>query len=162
MDRWCGPSSRKQFVRRGLTAKSAVKPSKSKFLSLVGANRNMLFDPAGSGPNSFLVSARPSDLLRVLTDASPRQRNRRREQAMLITRKSLMTGKLHTIEIPVTQAELDAYHSSGTCIQDFFPHLTPAEREFIKSGITAEEWATLADEDDEIEQSETEEPANER
>jgi len=77
-----GPSSRKQFVRRGLTAKGAVKPSKSKFLSLIDANRNLLFDPAGFGPNSFLVPVRHSDLLRVRTDAIQRQSNHRKEPTM--------------------------------------------------------------------------------
>ena len=75
-----GPSSRKQFVSRGLTAKSAVKPSKSKFLSPIGAKRNPLFDPAGFETNSFLVPDRHSDLLRVLTDAIPRRWNHRRRK----------------------------------------------------------------------------------
>jgi hypothetical protein len=77
-----GPSSRKQFVRRGLTAKGAVKPSKSNFLSLIGAKRKLLFDPAGFGPNCFLVPVRHSDLLRVRTDAIQRQSNHRKEPAM--------------------------------------------------------------------------------
>src|SRR5271155_5601700 len=39
-----------------------------------------------------------------------------------------------------------ATFSAGTAIQDFFPHLTPAQREFIITGTTAEEWATLPEE----------------
>ena len=67
---------------------------------------------------------------------------------MRITRKSLISGRVQTMDIPVTQAELDAYYATEVSIQDQFPQLTPEQREFIKSGITAEEWATLPKEED--------------
>ena len=60
---------------------------------------------------------------------------------MLVTRKSLISGKVHTIELPVSPEELDAYLSGDADIQDAFPHLTAEQREFIKTGITPEEWA---------------------
>jgi hypothetical protein len=72
---------------------------------------------------------------------------------MRITRNSFMSGKLHTMDIPVTPAELDAYYAGSANVQDCFPHLTAEQREFIKSGITPEEWATLSDEDDESERT---------
>lgn len=59
---------------------------------------------------------------------------------MLITRTSLLTGIERSMEIPVTQEELDNYVSSGQLIQNALPHLTPAQREFIMTGITEEEW----------------------
>jgi len=43
------------------------------------------------------------------------------------------------MEIAVTQAQLDAWQA-GTLIQDAMPNLSADEREFIKTGITAEEW----------------------
>ncbi len=58
---------------------------------------------------------------------------------MLITRKSMLSGKNHTMELPVNQAQLDAY-AAGELVQDAFPNLDADEREFIKTGITAEEW----------------------
>jgi hypothetical protein len=58
---------------------------------------------------------------------------------MKITRKSLITGKTHTRDLPITEAQLAAYES-GVLVQDAFPHLSPPEREFIKTGITPEEW----------------------
>ena len=58
---------------------------------------------------------------------------------MKITRTSPFTGKEHTLEIPVTEQQLRAW-LSGVLIQDAMPNLTPDEREFIKTGITAEEW----------------------
>jgi hypothetical protein len=59
---------------------------------------------------------------------------------MKVTRKSLLTGKVHSMELPVNPLELDAYHAGTNSIQDVFPHLTDEQREFIKSGITPEEW----------------------
>ncbi len=62
---------------------------------------------------------------------------------MKVTRQSLLTGKVHSMELPVSPLDLDAYHSGTANIQDVFPHLTDEQREFIKSGITPEEWATM-------------------
>ena len=61
---------------------------------------------------------------------------------MKVTRKSLISGKLHTMELPASPLDLDAYHAGNLNIQDVFPHLTAEQREFIKSGITPEEWST--------------------
>jgi hypothetical protein len=140
-----GPSSREQFLLRGLTAKNAVNPSKSNFRSLIGAKRNLLFDPAGYERNSSLVPGRHRDLLRVFTDAIRRQRKHRKGTTMRITRKSLMSGKVHSMEIAVNPAELDAYHAGQTNIQDVLPKLKAARREFITTGITPDEWASLGE-----------------
>ena len=59
---------------------------------------------------------------------------------MLITRKSWISGETHTLDLPVTEEQLDAYYDKGVLIQNAFPNLNADEREFIKSGITAEEW----------------------
>ena len=59
---------------------------------------------------------------------------------MLITRKSPFTGKVHTKEIPVTQDQLDKW-ARGELIQIAMPFLTSSQREFIKTGITKEEWS---------------------
>ena len=58
---------------------------------------------------------------------------------MLITRTSPFTGTTISMNIAVTQAQLDAWQA-GTLIQDAMPNLSADEREFIKTGITAEEW----------------------
>ena len=58
---------------------------------------------------------------------------------MRITRKSILTGIDHTIEIPVTIAQVVAWNS-GMHIQDAMPNLTAGQREFIMTGITEEEW----------------------
>ncbi len=59
---------------------------------------------------------------------------------MEIIRTSMLTGKTHTMDIPVTEAQLDLYYSYKVLLQDAFPNLTPSQREFIKTGITDEEW----------------------
>lgn len=58
---------------------------------------------------------------------------------MQITRKSPFTGTVRTLDIPVTQEQLNEWQS-GVLIQDAMPNLTAGEREFIKTGITDEEW----------------------
>ena len=61
---------------------------------------------------------------------------------MEITRKSSVTGKRHTLDLPITDAQIAKYHN-GALVQDAFPHLTADQREFIISGATAEEWINL-------------------
>ena len=61
---------------------------------------------------------------------------------MLITRQSLISGKTHTIEIPVTDDQLDAW-KAGANIQNVMPELDPDQREFIMTGITADEWLEI-------------------
>ena len=58
---------------------------------------------------------------------------------MQITRKSTLTGLTHEMNLPITQQELDRWQG-GELIQDVFPHLSDDQREFLKTGITAEEW----------------------
>jgi len=58
---------------------------------------------------------------------------------MLITRTSFLSGKTNTREIPVTEAQLKAWQD-GVMIQDAMPNLSADDREFIKTGITVEEW----------------------
>lgn len=59
---------------------------------------------------------------------------------MLVTRTSAFTGKTRTLDLPVTQEELDRYQNTRILLQDAFPHLSFADREFIKTGVTQEEW----------------------
>jgi hypothetical protein len=59
---------------------------------------------------------------------------------MLITRKSWLSGEVRTLDLPITESELFAYQCEGVLLQNAFPHLTAGQREFIKSGITDEEW----------------------
>ncbi len=67
---------------------------------------------------------------------------------MLITRTSIFTGNKRTLDLPVTQQMLDAY-AAGALLQDAFPDLSIDDREFIKSGVTPEEWDAFLPEDEE-------------
>jgi hypothetical protein len=68
---------------------------------------------------------------------------------MNITRISMLTGQTHTRDLPVTQAQLDRYYKGDMLLQLAFPFLSADDREFIKTGITAEEWAMFAEEQEE-------------
>jgi hypothetical protein len=59
---------------------------------------------------------------------------------MLITRKSLISGNINTMSLPITEEQYNAWEQ-GTLVQVAMPHLTPDEREFVMSGITPTEWA---------------------
>jgi hypothetical protein len=59
---------------------------------------------------------------------------------MIITNKSKVSGKVRSMDLPVTEAQLNRYNTGRVTLQDCFPNLSADEREFIKSGITAEEW----------------------
>tara|TARA_R100000808_G_C2139455_1_gene147367 strand:- start:83 stop:304 length:222 start_codon:yes stop_codon:yes gene_type:complete len=60
-----------------------------------------------------------------------------------VTRTSILTGKINTISLPVTQKQLDLYENSKELIQNVMPNLTNAQREFVKTGITEQEWDKL-------------------
>jgi uroporphyrinogen-III synthase len=58
---------------------------------------------------------------------------------MQYTRKSQLTGIHHTLDLNITNEQLDRFYS-GEAVQKVFPHLPAHEREFILTGITKEEW----------------------
>lgn len=58
---------------------------------------------------------------------------------MKITRTSPFSGQTNTRDIPVTEEQLERWRA-GTLIQDAMPNISPGDREFIKTGITPEEW----------------------
>ena len=69
-----------------------------------------------------------------------------------VTRQSIITKKINTMELPITQEHLDIYETVGDIlIQDAFPNLDAEQREFILTGITPQEWNDTfgGDEDEE-------------
>ena len=64
---------------------------------------------------------------------------------MNITRISPLTGRATTMDLPVTQDQLDELASRGPrrLIQEIFPDLSASEREFIKTGYTQADWDKL-------------------
>ena len=64
----------------------------------------------------------------------------RKGNIMQITKVSMFTKKEHTLDIPVTNEQLEKWNK-GMVIQEAMPHLTPDQREFLMTGVTKEEWA---------------------
>ena len=55
---------------------------------------------------------------------------------MLVEKTHLITGKVNTMDLPVTQAQMDLYNSVGRPnVQDIFPDLDVDQREFLISGM---------------------------
>lgn len=61
---------------------------------------------------------------------------------MKITKTSIQSGITRTLDLDVT---LDEYASwrGGELIQNAMPRLNADEREFLMTGITAEEWEKM-------------------
>ena len=74
---------------------------------------------------------------------------------MEIKKTSIHSGITRTLTLDVTMEEYDAW-LNGELIQNAMPRLTADEREFIKTGITAEEWEELFGDGDEAETEEEE------
>ena len=61
---------------------------------------------------------------------------------MIITRISPISSKIHSLDLDITEEQVAAWQN-GVLIQNAFPNLSPDEREFLKTGITAEEWEAM-------------------
>lgn len=61
---------------------------------------------------------------------------------MIITRTSPLTGITRSKEVNVTEEQILAWEM-GKLIQDAMPQLSADDREFVKTGITGEEWDQL-------------------
>ena len=62
---------------------------------------------------------------------------------MLVTRLSPFSRTKNTIDLDITAEQLARYENGEELIQNVFPNLSPEHREFIKTGITPEEWDTI-------------------
>ena len=60
---------------------------------------------------------------------------------MIVEKKSPLTGKMNSMDLPITLQQMQNYYHKGFSIQKAFPDLTPDEREFFKTGITPTEYA---------------------
>jgi hypothetical protein len=65
-----------------------------------------------------------------------------KSEYMLITRTSPVSGNVNSMKLDVTPEQLNRWQS-GENIYKVFPHLSDAEREFIMTGITDEEWKNI-------------------
>lgn len=72
---------------------------------------------------------------------------------MLIARISPLTGKETIMDLDITEDQVWAYRN-GALLQDAFPNLTADQREFFKTGYTAEDWELMFGSDEEFEEEE--------
>jgi len=74
----------------------------------------------------------------------------RRRHMLEVTKKSIISGKTNTMELDISQEQLDRWESvDKQLIQVAFPNLSSSEREFLMTGITPTEWNdTFGDDDD--------------
>mgnify|MGYP003642896396 FL=1 len=72
------------------------------------------------------------------------------------TKRSPITGEDNTMEFDMLQMVFDDCYvawSEGALIQDAFPMLDADQREFIKLGLTPEEYLMIFADDREVEES---------
>ena len=69
---------------------------------------------------------------------------------MKITRKCQLTGAVNTMDLDVDDDQMTRYESGDGLIQNIFPNLNADEREFIKTGVTAEVWDAMFGGTDEL------------
>lgn len=74
---------------------------------------------------------------------------------MIIYRRSLVSGKTNTMDLPVTKEQVKEWQDGGL-IQNVFPDLTPDERDFIKTGITPSEYKQIEQDMNEVYKGEIE------
>ena len=68
---------------------------------------------------------------------------------MKITRTSMFSGVERTIDLPITEQQIAAW-IDGTLIQKAMPQLSADEREFVMTGVTAQEWSDEFGTDDRL------------
>ena len=54
----------------------------------------------------------------------------------------MLSGETRSLDLNVTQDQIDLWEG-GMVIQNAMPDLSVDEREFIMTGVTAEEWETM-------------------
>lgn len=60
---------------------------------------------------------------------------------MIVSRQSPYTGLINEMDLDVTPEQLAELRSPDRrLVQEIFPNLTSAEREFVKTGYTQEDW----------------------
>lgn len=68
-------------------------------------------------------------------------------QGCIVKRISPYDGKEYNINMDITQTQYTKW-CNGELIQNAMPHLTPDEREFILTGLTAEQFNKLYGEEE--------------
>ena len=70
------------------------------------------------------------------------------DRQMVVVAISALSGQKHAAPLEITEAQVYDW-VNGASIQDAMPHLSPEDREFLMTGITAVEWDSMFPEEDE-------------
>jgi hypothetical protein len=70
---------------------------------------------------------------------------------MIITRKDPFTGKTNTMDLDITEDQIEAWHA-GQLVQNAFPKLNADQREFLMTGIMPDSWDEMFEEEDNSEE----------
>ena len=64
---------------------------------------------------------------------------------MQVTRRSPVTGQTNTLEVNVTEQQMQEFQSGGRqrLVQEIFCDASASEREFILTGYTPEDWEMI-------------------
>ena len=62
---------------------------------------------------------------------------------MQVVRTSMNTNRTTSLDLPITEDQLECYQNGGGAIQDIFPNLCAGLREFIKTGVSPKEWKEM-------------------
>ena len=62
---------------------------------------------------------------------------------MKVIKRSPRTGKMNSMELPITNQELDRWIKRGWLIQNAMPQLSDDQREFLLTGYTPDDWEML-------------------
>ena len=65
------------------------------------------------------------------------------ENKVFVQKKSMLSGKVNSMMIPTSQDKIEYWLQSGELIQNVMPDLDAEQREFIKTGISPEEWSVF-------------------
>ena len=71
------------------------------------------------------------------------------ENKVFVHKKSMLSGKVNSMVLPTTQGKIEYWLQSGELIQNVMPDLDAEQREFIKTGISPEEWDNMCGDKDE-------------
>ena len=78
----------------------------------------------------------------MLPTIIPTPDNERNHKDMIFQRISPFTGKLNQMDLPVTEDQINKYNNAAL-IQDAFPNLNASQREFLKTGMTDDDWNSM-------------------
>ena len=71
------------------------------------------------------------------------------ENKVFVHKKSMLSGRVNSMVLPTTQGKIEYWLQSGELIQNVMPDLDADQREFIKTGISPEEWDNMCGDEDE-------------